>query len=143
IYNPGTSVPVPPPPTTSKKMLFQTRRPVPRMIPLLHSVGVFHYVEQYIKRRRLYDEERQYLVRCGRDPLEEVFCLEGFSLRDLRHSVAALLIKLFSVVTADNRRAGASVNTTSTTKVQSSSHPTRESYFSKSGSLSCVFWQTL
>uniref|UniRef100_A0A3B5LP90 Uncharacterized protein n=1 Tax=Xiphophorus couchianus TaxID=32473 RepID=A0A3B5LP90_9TELE len=63
IYNPGTSVPVPPPPTTSKKMLFQTRRPVPRMIPLLHSVGVFHYVEQYIKRRRLYDEERQYLVR--------------------------------------------------------------------------------
>uniref|UniRef100_A0A3B5M1K3 DM2 domain-containing protein n=1 Tax=Xiphophorus couchianus TaxID=32473 RepID=A0A3B5M1K3_9TELE len=115
IYNPGTSVPVPPPPTTSKKMLFQTRRPVPRMIPLLHSVGVFHYVEQYIKRRRLYDEERQYLVRCGRDPLEEVFCLEGFSLRDLRHSVAALLIKLFSVVTADNRRAGASVNTTSTT----------------------------
>uniref|UniRef100_A0A3B5M1J8 DM2 domain-containing protein n=1 Tax=Xiphophorus couchianus TaxID=32473 RepID=A0A3B5M1J8_9TELE len=48
-------------------------KPVPRMLPLLQSVGaegdtftveqVFHYVEQYIKRRRLYDEERQYLVR--------------------------------------------------------------------------------
>ncbi|XP_075915526.1 E3 ubiquitin-protein ligase Mdm2-like [Petromyzon marinus] len=100
-------------------------KPVPAMLRLLQSVGVegdtftweqaHHYVGQYIKRRQLYDVERPYLVRCGGDPLGEVFGVEGFSLRDPRHSVAALFVKSFSIVTADSRRAGANVTTTSTT----------------------------
>ncbi|XP_075917383.1 E3 ubiquitin-protein ligase Mdm2-like [Petromyzon marinus] len=89
-------------------------KPVPAMLRLLQSVGVegdtftweqaHHYVGQYIKRRQLYDVERPYLVRCGGDPLGEVFGVEGFSLRDPRHSVAALFVKSFSIVTADSRR---------------------------------------
>ncbi|XP_075915495.1 protein Mdm4-like [Petromyzon marinus] len=69
-------------------------KPVPAMLRLLQSVGVegdtftweqaHHYVGQYIKRRQLYDVERPYLVRCGGDPLGEVFGVEGFSLRDPR-----------------------------------------------------------
>ncbi|XP_075918752.1 E3 ubiquitin-protein ligase Mdm2-like [Petromyzon marinus] len=100
-------------------------KPVPAMLRLLQSVGVegdtftweqaYHYVGQYIKRRQLYDVERPYLVRCGGDPLGEVFGVEGFSLRDPRHSVAALFVKSFSIVTADSRRAGVNVTTTSTT----------------------------
>ncbi|XP_075918352.1 protein Mdm4-like [Petromyzon marinus] len=88
-------------------------KPVPAMLRLLQSVGVegdtftweqaHHYVGQYIKRRQLYDVERPYLVRCGGDPLGEVFGVEGFSLRDPRHSVAALFVKSFSIVTADSR----------------------------------------